>query len=596
MTNPSTNSESARFARRLADQCRHLATQYGYPESDLGHGFESWVAHLFVRETGFNEILEGQESHDVDLSEYIVRRHDLGVDVVLDNPNEKQIVIVQAKWLGKNRSVDHQALESFLGIHNRIAKRDYLATGGDHIRELLGDYSEKIRDGYSVTLRFVTNKSAGTSARRVATILAANESYAANGHRVTCEFYSQTELKELEKQLDSSDYGILGSIQFSVKNNEVVEFDEPRHSIICRISGNELTNMYRQHKQSLFTFNIRYPMSLRRAINREIAETAGSHPNEFFFYNNGVSAVCSEFHYDKQKNVVQAERFQIINGAQTVGAIAGTEDTSAVSVLFRLTETNELTGGDFTDNVIRYNNTQNSVEVSDFRANDAVQKFLVEEIKKISGKGPVPHVNYVPKRGSKPQGRGGRTLKPAEVAGLRHALLFGPIVSYREPKSLFNPAEQGHYWEAFGSHGHGPVSDWGPEEIWELAFALALDDYIKKLAKELKTRPNPPEYTRFLYRFSRYLVALVAAVLRSQAEGSVDWVALVADSANFRDAIRVPFRSAIQLVSAEMTRRQNARAVGRPDYSFLRDMSTWQTLRESVISDVMVDASFDLLP
>ena len=39
---------------------------------------------------------------------------------------------------------------------------------------------------------------------------------------------SQTELKELEKQLDSSDSGILGSIQFSVKNNEAVEFDEPR--------------------------------------------------------------------------------------------------------------------------------------------------------------------------------------------------------------------------------------------------------------------------------------------------------------------------------------------------------------------------------
>ena len=188
MTNPSTNSESARFASRLANQCRRLATQYGYPESDLGHGFESWVAHLFVRETGFNEILEGQESHDANLSEYIVRRHDLGIDIVLDNPNGKQIMIVQAKWLGKNRSVDHQALESFLGIHNRIAKRGYLATGGDHIRELLGDYSEKIRDGYSVSLRFVTNKSAGTSARRAATILAANESYAANGHRVTCEF------------------------------------------------------------------------------------------------------------------------------------------------------------------------------------------------------------------------------------------------------------------------------------------------------------------------------------------------------------------------------------------------------------------------
>ena len=73
--------------------------------------------------------------------------------------------------------------------------------------------------------------------------------------------------------------------------------------MICRISGNVLTNMYNQHKQSLFAFNIRLPMGLQRAINNEIRDTATDDAPNFFFYNNGVSAVCASFHYDSNKNL-----------------------------------------------------------------------------------------------------------------------------------------------------------------------------------------------------------------------------------------------------------------------------------------------------
>jgi len=78
-----------------------------------------------------------------------------------------------------------------------------------------------------------------------------------------------------------------------------------------------------------------------------------------FYYNNGVSAVCSDFRIED--TVVTARRFQIINGAQTVSALARAMKQSPnadVYVLFRLTETVEAYGGEFTENIIRYNNTQ----------------------------------------------------------------------------------------------------------------------------------------------------------------------------------------------------------------------------------------------
>ena len=106
-------------------------------------------------------------------------------------------------------------------------------------------------------------------------------------------------------------------------------------------------------------------MALGRAINKEIRKTAEHEPHEFFFYNNGVSAVCSDFKYDTEQNLVKANRFQIINGAQTVGAIAGADSTEHVTVLFRLTATGDKAGGAFTDSIIRYNNTQNPIQISE---------------------------------------------------------------------------------------------------------------------------------------------------------------------------------------------------------------------------------------
>ncbi|MYC42284.1 MAG: hypothetical protein F4X52_06995 [Acidimicrobiaceae bacterium] len=319
----------------------------------------------------------------------------------MDDAENKQILIVQSKWIGKNRSVDIGDLEKFYSIHDRLMDENIVRTASQQTQDLLDNYADKVRDGYTVLLRFVTNRIVKENQRRQELIRNTNERYQRDNAKVVCEFFAQSDLKEFQHQIATTDSGILNRIQFSVKNNEVVEFDEPRHSMICRISGNELTNMYRQHKQSLFTINIRMPMGVERAINRDIKETASTDSTNFFFYNNGVSAVCASFEYDKERNNVIAERFQIIYGAQTVGAIAAAEGTEQLSVLFRLTETSEKTGGDLTDNIIRCNNTQNPVDVADFRSNDPIQKFLKRELSNLSGRGAIPRFNYVPKEAIK---------------------------------------------------------------------------------------------------------------------------------------------------------------------------------------------------
>lgn len=583
------------FQTRLRKRCTDYARQYGYKQ-DLGRGFEGYVAHLFSQERGFQEVLEGQDTSDADLGDAILRNNDLGVDLVLEDSENRQLLLVQAKWLGKSTNFPYADLQSFLSLHSKLCEPEFVATGGDMARELLGSYRDKVKDKYTMTFRFVINRPLPEELRWKAICDTANREHQENDNNVICEIFGQSELKEIEHQLASTDAGILDDIRFAVKENDAVEIDSPKHSLICRISGNELTNLYNQHKQKLFALNIRLPMGLRRAINKEIQATAETQPSDFFYYNNGVSAVCSEFSYDRKQNAVSANRFQIINGAQTVGAIAGANTTEDVAILFRLTATADEFGGQFTDNIIRYNNTQNPIQASDFRANDRIQSFLKNHLGKRAGRGAAPSFIYQPKRGARKSGQGGWQLTSDQFARIRYSFLYDPVRTYKEPKLLFDSTDSGLYWSAFGSDRF-PVDSWTEDELDEATVAITLDYHFKEEGKELKKELRDSRTTNnrltsidasevgsygeanYLYRLSRYLVGLVAVGLRVHYGATFEsYHEVLSSRTRFYEITEDLIEDAKQIVRFEMTHRTASRSEAQPDYNLARDLKAWDKL------------------
>ncbi|MCY3643500.1 MAG: AIPR family protein [Acidimicrobiaceae bacterium] len=598
-----TNKHSSdQFPTRLKARCGDLAQKYGYRRSELGRGFEGYVAHLFAQESGFQEILEGQDHSDPDLGEAILRSNDLGVDVVLEDSDNRQLLLVQTKWLGKGTRFPTDELESFFNLHNKLCEPAFIAAGGDMANELLGGYSDRVRDRYTMRFRFVTNRPLPATARARIILDEANKRYDKENTPVICEMFGQTELKELENQVKSTEAGILKSIEFAVTDNDAVEFQQPQHSLICRISGNVLTNLYNRHKQRLFALNIRLPMTLNRVINRAIRDTAESEPEDFFFYNNGVSAVCSSFSYDRKKNLVVAQRFQIINGAQTVGAIAGATSIDDLSVLFRLTATGDKYGGRFTDNIIRYNNTQNPIQISDFRANDQIQYFLKEHLTRRSGTGAAPSFMYQPKRGKRLTGEGGPALTSDQLARIRYSFIYGPVRTFREPKLLFDATDSGLYWWAFGDEGR-KVDYWTEHQLDEATVAIALDHFFKRegtamrklmqAARKGESRGSEPQATsqgfgegNYLYRLSRYLVGLVGVGLRIHYGRTFEsYHELLSSESRFKNVTEQMTEDARQLVKFEVRFRTQTRAESQPDYNLARDDSTWDRLESQMRED-----------
>lgn len=142
-----------------------------------------------------------------------------------------------------------------------------------------------------------------------------------------------------------------------------------------------LHNIYKEYGEKLFSANIRGYLGSREAdvnINNGIKKSALSNADDFWAFNNGITALVHNFEVEENNNTVQIIGLSIVNGAQTTGAIGSLPQSprqnTHVPARFIKCSDEELVY-----DIIRFNNSQNKIEAADFRSSDHIQTRLREE-------------------------------------------------------------------------------------------------------------------------------------------------------------------------------------------------------------------------
>lgn len=153
-------------------------------------------------------------------------------------------------------------------------------------------------------------------------------------------------------------------------------------AISTSIEASKIHEIYQQYKDNLFSSNIRGYMGSRRSdknINNIIKNTISSQPNNFWIYNNGITAIVNKVNNESETSLT-VSGISIVNGAQTTGSIGSLEKKpeKGVFVPIRFIECNDV---DTIKNIIIYNNTQNKIQASDFRSMDPIQDKLRQSFK-----------------------------------------------------------------------------------------------------------------------------------------------------------------------------------------------------------------------
>jgi AIPR protein len=156
---------------------------------------------------------------------------------------------------------------------------------------------------------------------------------------------------------------------------------------VTSISAAELYDAYKQHSSALFSANVRDYLGSRASgsnINNGIKKTADENPENFWVYNNGITAVTNKLECIAANGGAVARLkvtgLSIVNGAQTTGAIGAltTKPSLKARIPARFVQTDDA---DLIQEIVRYNNSQNQITASDFRSTDRTQKRLKEEWK-----------------------------------------------------------------------------------------------------------------------------------------------------------------------------------------------------------------------
>lgn len=292
-------------------------------EVEKGHNFLHWV---------LTRVYEATED---DASDAIVDgANDLGIDAYLPvDFSENKIRLFQSKY-GTSHSME--AIAKFKDDVKRLLKSDVTK-----MRPELAHLVTKIRNkNLKVECCYVTEQEVEYENDKYFEIVDIDEIVNRLWGRIKKPAAGKKSTIKLEKML-GHDNTILGILKLR-----------------------ELTEFISKNRDYVFESNIRQWMQFKTSVNKGIRETLQNVPDKFFYYNNGITIVVSNFE-EIGNNSILLHAPQIVNGAQTSNSILDRAkrthnlDGSITVTIIRADDEEDQ------NNITKYRNSQNSVRGKD---------------------------------------------------------------------------------------------------------------------------------------------------------------------------------------------------------------------------------------
>ena len=163
----------------------------------------------------------------------------------------------------------------------------------------------------------------------------------------------------------------------SIKLEKMLKYE---NTILGILKLREITEFVSKNKDYVFESNIRQWMQFKTTVNKGLRETLQNNPEKFFYYNNGITIVVSDF-VELGDNLIELHAPQIVNGAQTSNSILdhskrtkNMEGSMTVTIIKADDEQEQ-------NNITKYRNSQNSVRGKDLVSLMDFHKSIKSQLK-----------------------------------------------------------------------------------------------------------------------------------------------------------------------------------------------------------------------
>jgi hypothetical protein len=376
--------------------------------------------------------------------------HDFGIDAVAFTAGAPRLWLIQTKWndraeanFGENdvlimadglHKIDHQEFKRFNAKFQPLASQ---------ITTIIGEAQARI----VLTIGLI--RQAPLHDNVLLRLRELRDEFNAHGQYLDFEILYVNQIWDIVRRSAQPE-----PIRLNFEVGRWYDVSTPMRAVEGVTTAATVASWYEDHGDQLFQRNIRESLGVTH-VNADITRSLCEEPYEFWYRNNGVRILCDGLRLTPKSRsspygaaTVDATNISIVNGAQTVAAIAaavkdGDDAVQEALVGVRIIEsTDKATSAQIT----KATNTQNHIERRDFVALDDAQLAIREEFSLTLG------LTYSIRRSEfEPSPESGCTVREAALAlACAHA---DPRLAQRVRNNedlLWEEGPQGAYTRIFG--------------------------------------------------------------------------------------------------------------------------------------------------
>jgi hypothetical protein len=307
---------------------------------------------------------------------------DKGIDAIYYEAHTETLYVLQTKLKASEQFKQGDALPFCEGVR-LLLKQDFTAFNKNFLNRQL-EIEQALDNCNHIKLVVpYTGESVSQTAKDALQVLLDSEKDDEERLHDQIEYYTATEIvRDLlaEKAYEPVDTDI------RLQKSQKVE--EPRTTYYGVARLVDLAQLHKDKGKALYERNIRYFLGSNNSdVNKSIKATLRDNPENFFYLNNGVTAVCDLVKPKGGKGGFkrfEVRGLSIINGAQTVASAAEfvqqNPNNNIDSAKVMLTLIKAPADGQFGIQVTKARNHQNIVQTANFASLDENQERLRQEI------------------------------------------------------------------------------------------------------------------------------------------------------------------------------------------------------------------------
>lgn len=357
-----------------------------------------WAFNYWILDKFFHEDEELIESKILDY-------HDLGIDAYVIYEDTKDIYLIQNKYYSDSSKITGTYVKNdfLLRAINALENGTYKKS-----KELQTFFTKfKNHPDFTVHLElFVTNNEHSQKSDEYINTYNIN-----HPKHIAKIFYLDDIAERYYGEVKENRKNITVKIE-SVNRGTILNINNDSYKlenvVDARYVFAPVTSIYRIYRDAIekgypiFDKNIREYLG-NKGINKRIYQTLldSDERKNFFYYNNGVTIICDKMRSittnksDYNMNAIfEIDNPQIVNGCQTVNSIYEAlriidpnvlekeyKDTFVMLKILEINK-NDITENDLCQKIVKYNNSQNSIDEKTFETNTNIFLRLQDEFER----------------------------------------------------------------------------------------------------------------------------------------------------------------------------------------------------------------------